>query len=296
MTPAQRMRIVWLVLLGLGAVWLLSGGTGALSGAQPLTFSEFEQAVTEGRVDEVLFTGSSVSGVFDDGTTFSTYLPPADVLGSDGIEGVLDENGVAIRSRPNDGGFLGVLLPLLFPLLLFVGFFWLISRQTKGQLGGLSQIGKSTAKLHKPSEPTTKFDDIAGYREVKEEVQEVVGFLREPAASAARARRCPRACSWSARPAPARRSSRAPSPARRGCPSSPSRAPTSSRCSSASAPAACATCSRPPARTAPRSSSSTSLTPSGASAAPASAAARRARADPQPAARGDRRLRRDRAS
>ena len=81
------------------------------------------------------------------------------------------------------------------------------------------------------------------------------------------------ACCWSARPAPARRCSRAPSPARRMCRSSPFPAPTSSKCSSASARAACATCSSRRRRMRPASSSSTKSTRSAAIAAPASAAA-----------------------
>src|SRR3972149_4729621 len=83
----------------------------------------------------------------------------------------------------------------------------------------------------------------------------------------------PRASSSSARPAPARRFSPRPSPARPACPSSPSAAPSSSRCSSASAPPACATCSTRRSATPPASSSSTRSTPSAATAARVSAAA-----------------------
>src|SRR5665811_607610 len=72
------------------------------------------------------------------------------------------------------------LLLFLAMFWLFIGFFWFLSRKAKGQMGGMGQIGKSTAKLHKPHEPTTRFADVAGYNEVKEEVREVVAFLREP--------------------------------------------------------------------------------------------------------------------
>ena len=75
--PAQRMRVVWLVLLGLAAVWLLSGQTGVLSGQEQLTYTEFEQAVQQGEVEEVLFTGPSITGQYTDGTAFTSYLPAA---------------------------------------------------------------------------------------------------------------------------------------------------------------------------------------------------------------------------
>ena len=100
------------------------------------------------------------------------------------------------------------------------------------------------------------------------------GLPAEPGAATRRsARRSPRACCSTARPAPARRCWRAPSRARRACRSTRSPARTSSRCSSASAPPACATCSSRPSRTPRASSSSTRSTRSAASAAPASAAA-----------------------
>ena len=179
MERTQRARLLWLVLLIVLAVWLFSGFNN-LSAAEPLSYSEFRTAVSEGRVDAVTFTGQAVEGEFTDATTFRSQLPPEVVVGTGGIEDFLEANDVRIAAEPETGGVLSLLAPLLFPLLFFVGFLWLINRQARGQVGGLSQIGKSTAKLHKPHEPSTRFADVAGYREVKEEVQEVVAFLREP--------------------------------------------------------------------------------------------------------------------
>ncbi len=174
----KRTRLLTAVVAVVLLVWFVSGLSG--SGEQT-TYTEFRQAVTEGRVAEVTITGQSVEGEFTDGEVFATTLPPEGYVGSNGVEPFLRDNDVAITARPDTGGGLAaLLLSFAFPLLLFVGFFWWMSRQTRGQMGGLTQIGKSTAKLYKPHEPNTRFADVAGYAEVKEEVQEVVSFLREP--------------------------------------------------------------------------------------------------------------------
>ncbi|MDP9405865.1 MAG: ATP-dependent zinc metalloprotease FtsH, partial [Actinomycetota bacterium] len=175
-----RTRLLAGLLLVVALLWL-SGGFRAAD--ERLSYSEFRADVAAGRVAEVTISGQAVEGVYtgDDAETFTTTLPPETVVGADGIEQFLLDNDVEIAARRDDGvGILDLLLTFAFPLLLFVGIFWFMGRQARGQLGGLSSIGKSTAKLYKPHEPNTRFADVAGYREVKEEVAEVVAFLREP--------------------------------------------------------------------------------------------------------------------
>ena len=177
---ANRTRILTSLVLVAVILWFVNG---LAPGIEELTYSEFRQAVEDGRVASVEITDQVVEGVFtgEDEEPFATTLPPPAVVGEEGLEAFLRDNGVQISARPpGGGGLLALLLTFAFPLLLFVGFFWFMSRQARGQMGGITQIGKSTAKLHKPHEPNTRFDDVAGYREVKEEVQEVVAFLREP--------------------------------------------------------------------------------------------------------------------
>ena len=164
-------------------LWVLNGLNGVES---QKSYSDFRQDVADGLVAEVTIQGQNVEGVYEgegdaDGERFTTTLPPELVIGQEGIEAFLLDNGVQITARPDDGGgIFALLLSFAFPLLLFVGFFWWMNRQARGQMGGLSSIGKSTARMYKPHEPNTRFNDVAGYREVKEEVQEVVAFLREP--------------------------------------------------------------------------------------------------------------------
>ncbi|HUG83414.1 MAG TPA: ATP-dependent zinc metalloprotease FtsH [Euzebya sp.] len=188
MNTNSRSRLLTIVLVVVLAITLFSS-LGTVNAGQELSYSEFLEAVTDGEVESVVFTGASIRGDYaeaegaeDDGpTSFTSFLPIPSVVGTTGeVEQFLLDNGVTIKAQDDSGGVLGLLLPLLFPLLLFGGFIYFLSRQARGQMGGLGQIGKSKASIHKTDQPQTTFDDIAGYKEVKEEIKEVVAFLRDP--------------------------------------------------------------------------------------------------------------------
>ena len=174
-----RFRILTGVLLVL-ALFLLLGNFSA--DTDRIAYSEFVDAVQDGRVAAVTIDGQTVEGTFagPQEETFSTFLPGTFVGGEGETLSLLQANDVEIVNSPEGDGLLASLLVFAFPLLLFIGLFYFLNRQARGQLGGLSQVGKSSAKLYKPHEPKTRFADVAGYNEVKQEVQEVVAFLREP--------------------------------------------------------------------------------------------------------------------
>jgi len=73
-----------------------------------------------------------------------------------------------------------LLLPLLLPVLLIVGFFVWMNRRAQGQMSGIMSIGRSRAKTYTTERPATLFTDVAGYEGVKREIREVVDFLKEP--------------------------------------------------------------------------------------------------------------------
>ena len=182
MNPTSRNRLLIGLLIALGLLWLLN----PISAGQPLTYDEFRRAVAEGDVASVTFTGQVIEGTWVESSDraeeggFTSTLPPATVIGQNGIEDFLEENEVEIDARVEGESMLSLLLLFGLPILLFFGLFWYLNRQARGQMGPLSRVGKSTARLWKPHEPTTRFNDIAGYREVKQEIKEVVDFLREP--------------------------------------------------------------------------------------------------------------------
>jgi len=180
--PTSRNRLLIGLLIALGLLWLLN----PISAGQPLTYDEFRRAVASGDVESVTFTGQAIEGTWAESSDraeeggFTSTLPPVEVIGQDGIESFLEDNEVEIDARVESESLVSFLLLFGLPILLFFGLFWYLNRQARGQMGPLSRVGKSTARLWKPHEPTTRFNDIAGYREVKQEIKEVVDFLREP--------------------------------------------------------------------------------------------------------------------
>ena len=172
-----RFRLLTALLVVALLFWLV---TSISSDAGRINYDEFVAAVESGDVASVEITGQDVRGARTNDEPFSTTLPGPVIAPDDGaLLALLERNNVE-QVYNVEGGGIFPLLSFLVPLLFFVGIFWLISRQARGQMGPLGQIGKSQARIYKPHEPSTRFADVAGYREVKQEVQEVVSFLREP--------------------------------------------------------------------------------------------------------------------
>ncbi len=173
-----RIRIITAILLVAVLFWVFAN----LQPDDRITYQQFRAEVEAGEVASATFIGQAVEGTFEDEErgTFSTVVPPEVVLGPEGLEDFLVANDVALDAEVEADGLGMLLLFFGFPLLLFILFFWYLNRQARGQMGGMANVGKSKAKVHKPSEPTTRFDDVAGYKEVKQEIQETVAFLREP--------------------------------------------------------------------------------------------------------------------
>lgn len=142
-----------------------------------ISFSEFLKEVDNGRVVQVDIKGNNISGVLSDGKNFKTYAPNDPNL----VE-KLSNKGVGITATPTEDrmpSLLGVLLSW-FPMLLLIGVWIFFMRQMQGGKGGAMGFGRSKAKLMSDSKKKVTFDDVAGIQEAKEEVQEVVEFLRDP--------------------------------------------------------------------------------------------------------------------
>ena len=140
-------------------------------------FSSFLKNLEDGRVVQVEIKGNNIEGILSDGTSFNTYAPNDPNL----VE-KLSSKGVNITASPQEDkmpSLLGILLSW-FPMLLLIGVWVFFMRQMQGGKGGAMGFGRSKAKLLSESQGKVTFNDVAGVDEAKEEVEEIVEFLRNP--------------------------------------------------------------------------------------------------------------------
>ena len=142
-----------------------------------MPFSEFLKNIDDGRVVQVEIKGNDIDGILSDGTVFNTYSPNDPNL----VE-KLTSKGVTITASPLEDkmpSLLGILLSW-FPMLLLIGVWVFFMRQMQGGRGGTMGFGKSKAKLLSEARGNITFNDVAGIDEAKEEVEEIVEFLKDP--------------------------------------------------------------------------------------------------------------------
>ncbi len=180
MNPTIRTLIVWIAILVVVALLWNTFQSGRVN-RFPLTFTDFLEQVKKGRVAEVTIRGEELSGVFTEGDKYAegdeffTYLPEYPNL----VEVLLDAGVVVKAEEPKDNP----LLQFLFgwaPFLLIIGLWIFFMRQMQSGGNKALSFGKSKAKLLNTSSKKVTFKDVAGIEEAKEELSEIVEFLKEP--------------------------------------------------------------------------------------------------------------------
>ena len=173
----NRNLAFWVVLFLMIVVLfnVFSSGSGGMQ-SREISYSEFVANVENGSIDAVTLDGEKVSFIGGDKREYYTIRP-----GDADVTDLLIQNEVAIRAEQQETSGLQAFLVSLLPFLLLIGvWIYFMNRMQGGGRGGAMGFGKSKAKLLTEKQGRVTFDDVAGIDEAKEELEEIVEFLRNP--------------------------------------------------------------------------------------------------------------------
>ncbi len=178
MNPNLRNFALWTIifLLVLALVTLFQN-QGSRTPSSEIAYSRFLDEVDAGRVERVVISGNEISGTISGTGTFTTYAPQDPKI----VERLHDKKVQIVARSPNaDTPWYISLLANWLPLLVIIGLWIFMSRQMQNGARGAMGFGKSKAKLLTEAHGRITFDDVAGIDEAKEDLMEIVEFLRDP--------------------------------------------------------------------------------------------------------------------
>jgi cell division protease FtsH len=177
--------VLLLVLLGIFSVFSKQAGRDP-----EIVFSEFMGSVERGEVQEVLIQGHNIQGKYKNGERFRTFAPNDPEL----VKSLRDKK-VKIAAKPEDESpWYMVLLLNWFPMLLLIGVWIFFMRQMQVGGGKAMSFGKSRAKLLTENQHRVTFSDVAGVDEAKDDLQEIIAFLKDPKKFTKLGGRIPKGC------------------------------------------------------------------------------------------------------
>ncbi len=175
MNPLQKNIAIWLTiaLIGILLFNLFNQPRGV---SQKVLFSEFKTALDQGKIQEATMQGNNISGRFTGGKEFRTYA----IADSDLVKEMV-EKGVIVDVRPDEqSSWWMQILISWFPMLLLIGVWVFFMRQVQSGGGKAMSFGKSRAKLLSENQQKITFEDVSGIEEAKNEVEEIIAFLKDP--------------------------------------------------------------------------------------------------------------------
>ncbi len=177
MNDMVKNLVLW-VVIAIVLMSVFNNFTPEKAAALPMPYSQFIEEVNRGTISEVVINGRQIEGVDTSGAAFTTYSPE-----DEGLIGDLLNSGVKIIAKPPEPpSLLMSILINWFPLFILIGLWIFFMRQMQGGAGGRGAMsfGKSRARLLSEDQIKVTFSDVAGVEEAKEEVSEMVDFLRDP--------------------------------------------------------------------------------------------------------------------
>jgi cell division protease FtsH len=164
------------MLVVVGAILLWNVTAPFQTRDKAITFSEFVKQLDEGQVQKVALTGNEILGTTKTGDKFRTYAPPQ----YEGLGNKLIERNVEVSAKEPTSSPWATFLYAWAPILIMIGFWVFFMRQMQSGGNKALSFGKSRAKLSSSSQKKVTFKDVAGVDEAKEELQEIIEFLKEP--------------------------------------------------------------------------------------------------------------------